>query len=182
MINWMNRLRLRVRILFRPASDQEFQDELRFHIEQLEAEYRAGGMTAEEARAAARRQFGNETRIAEQSRDLFHFKWLESFFREVSFGLRSIRKSPGFALVTIAALSVGIGANITVFSFVNAMFFRPLDVFAPGRLIRAYSEGSDPRAPVDYRDYLEYRDRSTSFSSLAMFQSGGLFQIRADGV
>src|SRR5881628_1732862 len=177
MIGWINRLRLRLRALFRPDHHEELQDEMRLHLEFLEDEYRAAGMDAEEARTAARRQFGNATRIQEQSRELFSFRIVEDLARDVSLGMRAISKSPGFALVAISALAIGAGANITVFGFVNAMLLRPLDVSEPERLIRAYSEGTDPSAFVDYRDYLQYRDHNQSLSNLAMSQWGGLFQV-----
>src|SRR5439155_401516 len=129
---------------------------------------RAAGMEVEKARTAARRQFGNPTRIKEQIREIFSFRALEDLAHDISIGVRSIRKSPGFALVAISALTIGVGANIAVFGFVDALLLRPLQASEPGRLIRAYSEGTDPGAFVDYRDYIQYRDRNRSLSNLAM--------------
>src|SRR5262249_47371980 len=136
------------------------------------------GMTSEEARAAAHRQFGNTARLAEESRDLFAFRFAEDLCRDAAVALRSIFKSPGFALVVIAALTIGVGANVTVFGFVNALLRRPWDVADPTRLVRVYSEGTDPRAFIDYTNYVRYRDQNRSLSSLAMSQWGGLSQVQ----
>src|SRR5262245_36786901 len=165
MKDWIHRLWPKRRLVLRLDREPEVDEELRLHIELLEAEYRVAGMDSEDAHAAARRQFGNVTRIAEQSRELFSFRLMDDFLRDVAIGLRSIRRSKGFALVAVSALTIGVGANIVVFGFVNALLLRPLDVVGPERLIRGYSEGSDARAFVDYRDYLRYRDENRTLSS-----------------
>jgi hypothetical protein len=103
------------------------------------------------------------------------------FLRDLALGIRLLLKSPGFGFVAGTALAVGLGANITIFSFVNATLLRPLDASEPDRLIRAYGGGSDPRATVEYRDYLKYRDDNQSLSSLAMFHWGGLMPVRIEG-
>ncbi len=103
------------------------------------------------------------------------------FTRDLRHGVRLLLKSPGFTLIAIAALAIGVGANVTIFGFANAVLLRPLDAVQPDRLIRAYSDGSDPVAFVEYRDYLQYRDRNQSLVSLAMFHWGGLQPVRAVG-
>src|ERR1043166_3714201 len=99
MVGWFNRLRLKLAATVRKNRSQDIDDELTAHLEFLEEEYRAAGMTSEEARAPAHRQFGNTARLAEQSRDLFAFRFLEDLRRDSAVALRSIFKSPGFALV-----------------------------------------------------------------------------------
>jgi len=180
MLAAMTRMLLRLRVLFRRSHNQELEDELRLHLELLEQEYQHAGMSPEDARRAARRQFGNAARIQEQSRELFSFRLLNDLIRDAQLGVRAIRRRPGFAIVTIVALVIGIGANVLVFGVINSLLIRPLDVPAPARLVRAYSAGEDPRAPVDYLDYIEYRNRNQSFTGLAMFQSGGLWEVRRE--
>jgi len=97
---------------------------------------------------------------------------------DARYGLRQLLKSPTFTLVVIFALAVGIGANITIFGFANALLLHPLDVFEPDRLIRAYSKPDNPVEMVGYDDYEQYRDRNQSLASLAMFHWGGLRPVR----
>ncbi|HKO03383.1 MAG TPA: ABC transporter permease, partial [Candidatus Acidoferrales bacterium] len=104
-----------------------------------------------------------------------------NFARDARHGLRLLLRSPGFTLMAVLALAVGVGANITIFGFVNATLLRPVDAAEPERLIRAYPNGSDPVATIPYEDYEEYRDRNQSLSSLAMFHWGGIKAVRVNG-
>jgi predicted permease len=92
-----------------------------------------------------------------------------------------LAKNPGFAAVAVLTLGIGVGANITIFGFANALLLKPLDADQPDRLIRAYGAPSDAIAFVDYDDYREYRDRTQSLSNLAIFHWGGLQPVRVDG-
>src|SRR5208282_2226784 len=104
-----------------------------------------------------------------------------NFARDARHGLRLLLKSPGFTLMAVLALAVGVGANITIFGFVNAVLLRPVDAAEPERLIRAYPNGSDPVATISYDDYVEYRDGNLSLTSLAMFHWGGIKAVRVNG-
>lgn len=108
------------------------------------------------------------------------------FFREIRrdarHAARTLLKSPGFSLVTITALAVGIGANLTIFGFVNALLLRPLPAADPDRLVRADLGGPNPiENGVAYDDYLAYRDRNQTLSHLALFHPGGLLPVRVTG-
>src|SRR5687768_15625379 len=101
--------------------------------------------------------------------------------RDARHGLRTLGKSPGFTLVTIAALAVGIGANLTIFGFVNALVLRPLPAMEPNRLVRADLGGPNPvENHVSYEDYVEYRDRNQTLTHLALFHPGGVLPVRVD--
>ena len=102
------------------------------------------------------------------------------FARDLRYGLRLLRKSPGFTLTAIVALAIGIGANVTIFGFVNAVLLRPIDAADPGRLVRGYPDEANPVATFSYDDYVEFRDRNQSLSSLAMFHWGGLHPVRVN--
>lgn len=106
---------------------------------------------------------------------------LALLWRDLGHGTRLLRKSPGFALIAVAALSIGVGANVTIFGFVTAVLLRPLDAASPERLIRAYSDGKNPVSLVAYDDYLRYRDANQSLEGLAMFHWGGLAPVRGTG-
>jgi putative ABC transport system permease protein len=82
--------------------------------------------------------------------------------------------------VVAAALAIGVGANIAVFGFASSILLRPMDGTDPARMVRAYSGGTDPLALVDYNDYLQYRDRNQTLSSLAIFHWGGLRPVTID--
>ena len=103
--------------------------------------------------------------------------------RDARHGVRTLLKSPGFTLVTIGALAVGIGANLTIFGFVNALLLRPLaGTTDPHRLVRADLGGPNPvENNVAYDDYVAYRDRNQTLSQLAMFHPGGLLSVRITG-
>ena len=102
--------------------------------------------------------------------------------RDAHHGVRTLVKSPGFALVTVAALAVGIGANLTIFGFVNALLLRPVTAADAHRLVRADRGGPNPiENHVAYDDYVAYRDRNQTLSHLALFHPGGLWPVRLTG-
>jgi predicted permease len=102
--------------------------------------------------------------------------------RDARHGVRTLVKLPGFALVTVAALAVGIGANLTIFGFVNALLLRPVTAADAHRLVRADLGGPNPiENHLVYDDYVAYRDRNQTLSHLALFHPGGLLPVRLPG-
>jgi putative ABC transport system permease protein len=159
-MRWVNRISHRIRSLFRRgAVEQELERELQFHLERQTAENIAAGMTAEEARRAARREFGGLEQVKEECRDERRVNRLENLGADLRYGLRTLRKSPGFAVLSVLTLALGIGANTAVFSMVNALLLHPYKFHDLDRLVRvweyrAVDEGFDSRyvAAADAED------------------------------
>jgi predicted permease len=132
---WLTRAILRIRATFSSQRDRELERELDLHLSLLEEEYRSQGMTADQARRHARRDFGNPTLIRESSHDLFSFRPVEDFVRDFQYALRELRRSAAFTVIVVASLAIGIGAATATFAMADAFFWRPLPVRDPQRLV-----------------------------------------------
>jgi len=160
-------------LLGRKRFGGELEEEMAFHRQQVEIEFTAGGMTPEDARSAAMRQFGNATKLHEQSYEVVEFK-IETVVQDLRFALRQLRKNPGFAITTILILALGIGASVAIFAFVDAVLIKPLPYPEPTRLV-AVNESTDlfPRNNLSYPDYVDWKRMNTVFSSVEAFVGTG---------
>src|SRR3954447_20085724 len=118
--------------------------EMAFHMAERADDLMARGMSEPEARREARRRFGNPSMQKERTRDADVMTWLESVGADVRYAIRALRASPGFALVTIVSLGLGIGANTAIFSLINAVVLKTLPVSRPEELVRV-TRGDDPQ-------------------------------------
>ncbi len=159
----MNRLWNRLRSLRRRSAqlDRDLEDELRFHIGYA-------GL------AGSQRRFGNATALKEACRDLWTFRSAEIFWQDLRYALRGLRNHPGFTAMAALSLALGIGANTTIFTLLNAVVLKSLPVAAPEQLveiIRGYPAGEAVTFP--YPHYREFRDNNRVFSGVAALSNFG---------
>ncbi len=132
-------------------------EEMRQHLEQRAVDFAADGLPPDEARLAAQRRFGNVAAIQERARDTFGWGALERFAQDLRFAARQLIRSPGFALLAILTLGLGIGANTAMFGMIQTILFKPLPYPESGRLVRIYRATAQNRqghiAPADYLDF-----------------------------
>src|ERR1700728_389265 len=125
-MQWLDRILWKFRTLpVRETHNRELEEEMTFHRDQAEKALIAEGMPPEEARYAASRQFGNEARLRDDSHAITGL-CLESVLQDFRFALRQLRKNPGFAATAILILTLGIGASVAIFGFVDAALIKPL--------------------------------------------------------
>src|SRR5215471_9405818 len=165
----LNKLKLRLRTLFfKSKMEDELQAELQFHLEREVEENIARGMTPEEARLAALRSFGGVERVKEESRDVRGVRFLEEVWQDLRYGARTLAKQPGFTLVVVVTLALGIGANTAMFSFVDAALFKPLAYLDPERLVEVKEQLPDGRTIMPHiPSYQEWRARNQVFSHMS---------------
>jgi len=174
--NWL-RSRL-PRVWRRCNRESDVQRELEAHLELEAEEQRDSGVPVEEAPYGARRAFGNATIVQEDLREIWSAVWLERFARDMKYAARSLRKSPGFTLVAILTLALGIGANTAIFSAINALMLRPLPFTAADQLVRINSTENGvpitgfayPGGPslLDMRDFAQ---QSHSFEQMVLYDT-----------
>jgi putative ABC transport system permease protein len=172
-MEWLNILIARLRALFRRKSVlQDIEEELRVHVEMETETNIERGMPPDEAQAAALKTFGNLSRNTERGYDIRGGGWLETLWQDLRFGARMLFKQPGFTAIAVLTLGLGIGANITIFSVVNAVLLRPLPYPDSDRLIFLWSavpkQNIRERASA-YANVSEWRTQNQSFEDLAVF-------------
>ncbi|WP_348263831.1 ABC transporter permease [Telmatobacter sp. DSM 110680] len=154
----------------RANRSQETDEELRHYFEEATAAWRARGLSAEDAIRAARREFGSTAAIEEQ---VLSYGWensVRTFFSDLHFAARQLRNHPGFAVIGILTLALGVGASTAIFSAINPILFKPLPYPNPGRILMIWSTNQGARSEVSFGTYYELAQRSHSFDTIAIFE------------
>ncbi len=168
--------------LWKPSVESEVHEEIRAHLEQMEQDLIAHGMSPDDARREAQRKFGDMPHVLLECESIAtqrdkEFRWRrfsDEFSQDVRQAFRQLRFSPRFAIVAIATLAIGLGASTTIFSLANAVLFRPLPFASPDRLLlvnEVSPEGVD--FSVSETNYLDWRTRARSFDSFGAFSGRG---------
>jgi putative ABC transport system permease protein len=156
--------------------DEERARELEAYLQIETDENIARGMSPEEARYAARRKLGNLTLIREEIYRMNSLGWLETFWQDLRYGLRQLKRNPGFTAVAVLTLALGIGANTAMFSIVDGAFLKPLPVRDPGQFVNIWMQAArGVYTGVSFPDYLDLRTQSSSLSGVIAFARGGGF-------
>src|ERR1022692_311316 len=160
------RFRRRLRYwLDRSERQRLLWEEMEFHIESVTQDLIAEGMSESEARAAARRKFGNMTQKSGEARSTWIARWMGDLTQDLRHAFRGMRRDAGFTAFTILIAGLGIGASSTVFSVVNALLLRPLPFRDPGRLV--WITNGDDWTSTQTEHYSDLRELNRSFSDLA---------------
>jgi predicted permease len=159
-------------LLERSDKEAELREELRFHLTEEAEERRANGLSEDEARWAARRELGNLTLVEENTRAMWGWTRLEQLARDAGYGLRQLRRNPGFSFIAIATLALGIGGMTAMFSAFDTILIRPLPYADADRLVMVWDDlnrkGSKSfPAPAEW---LAWRRHNTVFTDIALTQ------------
>jgi predicted permease len=164
-------LKSRVRSLFhKDELDRRLEEELRSHVEMRAEDNMAAGMNPEEARYQARRRFGNTALVKEDTRAMDIVGWLDTLARDLRIGLRQLGRSPGFTVVAILTLALGIGANTAIFSVIDAVLLQPLPYQDPDRLVLVWEKDDqqpDHHNTVAPPNFLDWQSQNDSFSGMS---------------
>ena len=192
-MQWLKELAHSLRSIFRRSHEErELSEELQFHLERQIAQNLARGMSSEDARYAALRLFGGEQQIKQECRDMRRVNLIESVFQDVRYGLRQLRRSPGFTASALLTLALGIGANTAIFTLLDAILVRLLPVRQAEQLyqVRRAGTGEPDRLTGAFTNSLweNLRERQDVFSGMAAWSNtdfnlarGGAVQ-RAQGL
>lgn len=180
--HWLYMLPLRLRSLLRRDDvERELDEELRYHVEQKTEKFVALGMAPEEARRAAIREFGGVELSKENCRDARRVNFFQDLLQDLRYGIRTLRKSPVLTAVAVTTIALGIAANVTVFSFVDALFLRSVPAKEPRRLVRILAPENDGEGRFSYPEYAYLRDHAKTLESLAAHYSTAPLYVRANG-
>jgi putative ABC transport system permease protein len=187
MARWQEVLRRGMYQGRRSRFDDELHEEMQFHIDMRASELEALGLSPRDALAQAMREFGSQLRLAEETRRVWGFQWLEDLASDFRYAVRSCRRHPAFALSVGASLALGLGANSAVFTAVDAVFWKRLAIDDPERRVRVSNTRSSSDHRYDYiqSEYLQQMREAGVFTDIVAQTSDGLsfaFDGRAERI
>ncbi len=176
-MRWVGRMRRAGVTLFRRRRETERLDaEMRFHLERQTEENVRKGMDPEEARKAALRAFGNPTLLRDEARANWWWGGMETLLRDVRYGMRTLRRSPGFALMAVVVIALGLGATTSLFTIVRSVLLKPLPFRDPQNLVMVYERFRAATGPGDHfnvvapGDFYAWRGKTHGFAEMAAWR------------
>ena len=170
---WWKTLRDRIRAWRdSDAVHREIDEEMRFHLDMRAEENVRRGMSPEDARREAEKRFGRFTRIKEMGYEVRGGGFMETFWQDLRYGGRMLRKHPGFTFIAVLTLALGIGVNTALFSVVNAVLLRPLPYAEPKRLVQLYEANAQmgyDRFSFSLANFVDHRDQQSGFEQMAAY-------------
>jgi predicted permease len=170
-MQWLGEAWRRLTFLFRRGQfHRDLEEEMNDHVRMKAGDLSKQGIPPEEARREARRGFGNALLLREKSRDAWGFRWLETLLQDLRYGLRQLRRNPGFGAIAILTLALGIGANTAIFSIIDAVLLHPLRFPDPGRLVEVYTYSTRFGRTFDIgvtpADFMNWREQNDAFENM----------------
>ena len=155
--------------------EEDLAREVASHLTLLADDFEHRGMSAEEARLAARRAYGGVEQAKQAHRDERSQLWIEQTIQDLHYGLRTFSKSPGFTITAVLTLALGIGACTAIFSLVNAVLIRSLPYGDPERLVYLFSPSSSLKIPAEvicpsYGDFYDLKREAKSYANMSNFE------------
>jgi len=169
---------------WRKRRNEELNKEIQGHLELAARENMESGLAQRDAQTAARHEFGSIALAEEVTRDMWGGRWLEDLLQDVRYGLRILRKSPGFATIAVLTLALGIGANTAIFSLVDCLVLRPIPMERPGEVVflAAARNGSGLHTAFSYPDFTDIQKQTGYiFSSVSAAEASVRDGLAVDG-
>src|SRR5437764_7275145 len=155
----------------RREKDSDLNDEIRSHLSMAAKDRIQNGQSVLDARNSALRDFGNVALVKEATREMWSGASLETFLHDLRYGARMLAKSPGFAVIAILTLALGIGANTAIFSVVNGVLLNPLPFPNSGRIVSLFQERPDfSRDSISYPNFLDWQRENRAFETIAAYR------------
>src|ERR1700756_2123702 len=159
----------------RGKRQQQLDQEIAGHLEMAKRERLDRGESAQHADSAVRREFGNVALVQHVTRDQWGWLWLEEFLQDLRYGARTLQKNPGFTAIATLTLALGIGANTSLFTVVNAVLLNPLPYPHPEQLITLHeSKPNFLAGSLSYPNFRDWQNDNHSFSSMAVARGSSL--------
>lgn len=173
-MRWFHRIRPLMTMLFhRGAEKSRLNSEFEFHLEQQTAEYVSQGMEPEAARLAAVRLFGNPAVVEEQTHSEWSWNWVQSLWRDLRYGCRTLLRTPGFSSTAIMVMALGIGATASLFTIVRSVLLRPLPFRDPDKLVMLYEHFRQSKSPINQvspADFRDWREQTHGFEDMGAWR------------